>query len=155
MYEKQRHFHNRFPYDAAYFWRHYNSVYCWFFLYAIFRKKGCMYMLPDGFKGMATVFFNDPSGKPEKRNGEKRIFEIPASGMLYTQSVYRKKWNNYYYMKQDGNVQQLMYGDARTEGGSCAYRELDSVWVQDINVKQRDTNDRKLTVAMITVKRTH
>lgn len=58
-------------------------------------------------------------------------------------------------MKNDGNVQQLMYGDARTGGGSFAYRELDSVWVQDINVEQRDTNGRKLTVAMITVKRTH
>ena len=47
-------------------------------------KRADMYLLPEGFKGTATIFFNEPSGIPEKREGQQRIFEIPPSGTLHT-----------------------------------------------------------------------
>lgn len=59
------------------------------------ERRADMYLLPEGFNGTATVFFNDAAGIPDKRSGEKRTFQIPASGTLYTQSIYKKKWNNY------------------------------------------------------------
>ncbi|UCJ07456.1 hypothetical protein KTO58_27990 [Chitinophaga pendula] len=117
------------------------------------EKRADMYILPDGFDGTATIFFSDPGGVPEKQNGQKRFFEIPSSGILHTQSIYKRKWNSY-YVKSDSNLKRLMYGDARM-GGIAAYNDLDSVWVQEMNVGHLDSNGRKLTIVTIIVKRRH
>lgn len=115
-------------------------------------KRTDMYLMPDGFKGTATVFFNDPDGTPEKWDGKRRVFEIPASGILYTQSTYKKKWNNYYYVQSEGRLRQLMCGDARAGGVPISYSSIDSIWIDEIDVVQRDTNNKKLMVATFTVK---
>lgn len=116
------------------------------------EKRADMYLIPDGFKGTATVFFNDPDGTPEKWDGKRRVFEIPASGILYTQSTYKKKWNNYYYVQPDGRLHQLMCGDARAGGVPISYSGIDSIWIDEIDVVQRDTNNKKLMFATFTVK---
>ena len=116
------------------------------------EKRADMYLMPDGFKGTATVFFNDPDGTPEKWDGKRRVFEIPASGILYTQSTYKKKWNNYYYVQSEGRLRQLMCGDARAGGVPISYSGIDSIWIDEIDVVQRDTNNKKLMVATFTVK---
>ncbi len=100
--------------------------------------------------------FNEPAGTPENRSSKKRTFEIPATGTLHTQSIYKKKWNNYYYIKPDGSLRQLMYGDARMAGGVSYRGDFDSVWVhQEMNVSELDTNGKKITVATIAVKRNY
>lgn len=119
------------------------------------EKRADIYLLPEGFNGTATVFFNEPAGAPENRSGEKRTFKIPASGTLHTQSNYKTKWNNYYYVKPDGSLRQLMYGDARMAGGVSYRGDFDSVWVQEMNVSELDTNGKKLTFATIIVKRNY
>lgn len=116
------------------------------------EKRADMYLMPDGFKGTATVFFNDPDGTPEKWDGKRRVFEIPASGILYTQSTYKKKWNNYYYVQSEGRLRQLMCGDARAGGVPISYSGIDSIWIDEIDVVQRDTNNKKLMFATFTVK---
>lgn len=116
------------------------------------EKRADMYLIPDGFKGTATVFFNDPDGIPEKRNGKRRVFEIPASGILYTQSTYKKKWNNYYYVQPEGRLRQLMCGDARAGGVPISYSGIDSIWIDEIDVVQPDTNNKKLMFATFTGK---
>lgn len=93
------------------------------FIMTYCEERADIYLLPKDFNGTATVFFNEPAGTPENRSGEKRTFKIPASGTLHTQSIYKKKWNNYYYVKQDGSLRQLMYGDARMAGG-VSYRAV-------------------------------
>lgn len=115
-------------------------------------KRADMYLMPDGFKGTATVFFNDPDGTPEKWDGKRRVFEIPASGILYTQSTYKKKWNNYYYVQSEGRLRQLMCGDARAGGVPISYSGIDSIWIDEIDVVRRDTNNKKLMFATFTVK---
>jgi len=116
------------------------------------EKRADMYLMPDGFKGTATVFFNDPDGTPEKWDGKRRVFEIPASGILYTQSTYKKKWNNYYYVQSEGRLRQLMCGDARAGGVPISYSGIDSIWIDEIDVVQRDTNNKKLMFATFTLK---
>jgi len=117
------------------------------------EERADMYILPDGFDGPATIFFSDPGGIPEKQNGEKRIFEIPSSGILHTQSIYKRKWNSY-YVKSGDKFKRLMYGNA-SMGGMAAYNDLDSVWVQEMKVSELDMNGRKLTIVTIIVKRRH
>ena len=46
-----------------------------------------------------------------------------------------------------------MYGEIAVGGIPVPYHGLDSVWVQEMNVAQLDSNGRKLTVATINVKR--
>lgn len=116
------------------------------------EKRADMYLMPDGFKGTVTVFFNDPDGMPEKRDGKRRVFEIPTSGTLYTQSAYKKKWNNYYYVQPGGRLRQLRCGDARTGGVPISYTDIDSIWIDETDPVQRDTDSKKLMVATFTVK---
>lgn len=123
-----------------------------FIMTGYWAKRADMYLMPDGFKGTVTVFFNDPSGKPERRDGERRVFEIPASGTLYTQSSYKNKWNNYYYAQRGGRLRQLIYGGARPGGMPIPYSGIDSIWIEEMSVVQRDTNSKKLKVATFTVK---
>lgn len=123
-----------------------------FLLMDYWDKKADMYLIPEGFQGTATIYFDQPLGTPEKKDGEKRIFEIPATGILYTKSSYKKKWINYYYVKPDGKLQQLMFGDARAGGIPISYSSFDSVWVQEMKVAQLDTDGRNVTIATITIK---
>ncbi|MBN9484561.1 MAG: hypothetical protein J0H46_14495 [Bacteroidetes bacterium] len=123
-----------------------------FFFTQYSEKRADMYLMPDGFKGTATVFFNDPDGMPEKWDGKRRVFEIPTSGTLYTQSAYKKKWNNYYYVQPGGRLRQLRCGDARTGGLPISYADIDSIWIDETDAVQRDTDSKKLMVAAFTVK---
>lgn len=105
--------------------------------------------------GTATVFFNDPSGKPEGRNGERRVFEILASRIFLYAKQLQKEWNNYYYVQPGGRLRQLIYGEPRSGGIPNSYSGIDSIWIQKMSVVQCDTNSKKLTVATFTVKEIH
>lgn len=42
-----------------------------FILTGYWAKRADMYLMPGGFKGTVTVFFNVPSGKPERQWGKE------------------------------------------------------------------------------------
>lgn len=115
-------------------------------------NRADIYLMPDGFKGTVTVFFNDPDGMPEKWVGKRRVFEIPASGTLCTQSAYKKKWNTYYYVQPGGRLCQLTCVDVRTGGVPISYTGIDSIWIDEIDAVQHDNDSKKLMVATFTVK---
>lgn len=43
------------------------------------------YLIPKGFKGRANVIFNREDGVPPKYEDGRRLYEIPANGILLTQ----------------------------------------------------------------------
>jgi hypothetical protein len=124
------------------------------FLFAYNKQKNAdMYIVPNDFKGKASVYFNQPAGTPEKVDGEKRIFEIPASGTLYTQSPYKDKWNSYYQATPDGKLEQLIDGNSRTGNGGFAYKDLCNSWIENADFIHSDTNGQKVHIAIFVVGR--
>ena len=62
------------------------------------------YLLPEGFKGRATVIFNQKEGASPKYENGKRVYEIPANGILLTQfkDEYGIVNHHYYYVDSNG-----------------------------------------------------
>ena len=100
------------------------------------NKESDMYLMPYGYKGQVTIFYNQTDGVPEKLDGERRIFEIPTTGVLYTQSSYKRKWDTYYYVQPDGKLQQLMYGSPFSGHAMTAYSASDIPWVSDVHIEK-------------------
>jgi hypothetical protein len=43
-----------------------------------------IHLIPQGFVGHVTLYFDAPNGLPEKWEGNTRLYEIPINGQLYT-----------------------------------------------------------------------
>lgn len=67
------------------------------------------YLLPEGFKGRATVIFNQKEGVPTKYENGRRIYEIPANGILLTQfkDQYGIVNHHYFYIENNGKKTAL------------------------------------------------
>jgi len=82
-------------------------IYLWLFTIVL----GCKnpepetYLIPDGFKGTVNVIFNQTKGEPPRYENGRRIYEIPANGILLTQfkDEYGIIDHEYYYVKHNGN----------------------------------------------------
>ncbi len=75
------------------------------------------YLLPQGFKGRATVIFNQKNGLSEKYKDGRRVYEIPSNGILLTQfkPVYGII-DHHYYMDSNGRKQTLPIYDHNQDG---------------------------------------
>ena len=67
------------------------------------------YLLPKGFTGRATVIFNQKPGAPIKNENGRRVYEIPANGILLTQfkDEYGIVNHKYYYVDSNNNKMLL------------------------------------------------
>lgn len=67
------------------------------------------YLLPENFIGRVTVIFDQDSGSAIKYEGGKRIYEIPANGILRTQFHYEagRVNHHYYYCGDKGKRTEL------------------------------------------------
>lgn len=68
-----------------------------------------VHLIPKGYKGPVIIIFEDKQGKPEKYEDGKRVYEIPADGVLRTQFKKQQEFIapgdlKYYYY--DGNGRQ-------------------------------------------------
>lgn len=80
------------------------------FYLAVLMFGGCKdpepedYLLPQGFKGRATIIFNQKSGTPARYEDGRRVYEIPTSGILLTQfkPEYGIINRRYYYIDNSG-----------------------------------------------------
>jgi hypothetical protein len=67
------------------------------------------YLLPKGFIGRATVIFNQKQGTPPKYENRRRVYEIPANGILLTQ--FKPEYGiispHYYYVERSGKRMPL------------------------------------------------
>ncbi|WP_231590595.1 DUF6843 domain-containing protein [Hymenobacter terrenus] len=49
-----------------------------------------VYLVPQGFRGVVYILFEQPNGVPPEREGWKRIYRIPRSGVLRTQFSFQE-----------------------------------------------------------------
>lgn len=63
-----------------------------------------IHLLPKGFTGIVIIRFNAENGKEERYEDGKRVYEIPANGILDTKFKINEGWSDLpklYYL--DGN----------------------------------------------------
>lgn len=63
-----------------------------------------IHLLPKGFTGIVIIRFNAKNGKEERYEDGKRVYEIPANGILDTKFKINEGWSDLpklYYL--DGN----------------------------------------------------
>ena len=67
------------------------------------------YFIPKGFKGRVNLIFNQIKGEPPKYENGRRIYQIPANGILLTQfkDEYGIVDHQYYYIDGSGNKNPL------------------------------------------------
>ncbi len=44
-----------------------------------------LYLIPDNYKGTVMIIFNQKNGSPAQYKNDKRLYKIPANGILKTQ----------------------------------------------------------------------
>jgi hypothetical protein len=62
------------------------------------------YLIPQGFTGRVNVIFSRRDGAPNKYENGRRVYEIPANGVLLTQfkDEYGLVDHQYYYVDSNG-----------------------------------------------------
>jgi hypothetical protein len=67
------------------------------------------YLIPEGFMGKVNIIFNRKEGSPVKYDDGRRVYEIPADGILLTQFATNDGFINrkYFYKSQSGELRQL------------------------------------------------
>jgi hypothetical protein len=67
------------------------------------------YLIPKGFTGRVNVIFNQKDGASPKYENGRRIYEIPATGVLLTQfkDEYGLVDHQYYYVDSSGKKMPL------------------------------------------------
>ena len=63
------------------------------------------FLLPTGFQGRITVIFNQPNFQPIPIEYGRKIYRIPADGILITSSKFESGYidQQYYYLDNNGN----------------------------------------------------
>ena len=74
------------------------------------------YLIPEGFTGKVNIIFNRKEGSPVKYENERRVYEIPDSGILLTQFTANDGFidRKYYYKNQSGELKRLKTFEADT-----------------------------------------
>lgn len=67
------------------------------------------YLIPEGFAGKVNIIFNRKEGSPVKYKDKRRIYEIPADGILLTQFTTNDGFINrkYYYKTKSEELKPL------------------------------------------------
>ena len=76
------------------------------------RSEPEVHLIPSGYVGTIYIVHNRSDGTPLKREGRARLYEIPADGVLWSQSSTNLGWARptdfkYYYVGADGKRQPL------------------------------------------------
>ena len=70
-----------------------------------------IHLLPAGYQGDVFIIPGVATGAPARREGQARVFSIPASGILITQDHPSAEWHlsQFYYVQLSGERQRLEY----------------------------------------------
>lgn len=68
------------------------------------RGEPELHLIPAGYEGPVVIIFDDPDGAPPEYEGESRLYEIPANGVLRTRFTRSDGWIRpiYMYVDQQG-----------------------------------------------------
>jgi len=101
-----------------------------YLLFNISSPSKDIFLIPKGFTGQVTIYYDRPNGQKEEHEGNWRIYKIPQNGILETK--FRLKGNSidlsgakYYYVDSTGKRIELKH--------YCNYCEIkDTVSIQVI-----------------------
>jgi hypothetical protein len=82
------------------------------------------YIIPTNYTGPVIVLFNQSTGKPEKYNNGKRIYEIDKNGILKTQFVFQEGFRDINYKYSNGKSVRYLWPS-------------DKVWSDTINLNSK------------------
>lgn len=70
-----------------------------------------MFILPEGYRGVVYIFYDQKNGEPIKSEQGKRVFEIPPNGILKTQFSLNTGWHSpgKYFYKENGKLIEIPY----------------------------------------------
>jgi hypothetical protein len=70
-----------------------------------------VFILPDGYRGVVFILYNQPNGNPVKYELEKRVYEIPSNGILKTQFSFNVGWHHFgkYFYKQGDKLVEIPF----------------------------------------------
>lgn len=71
------------------------------------QESADQYIVTNGYTGKVTIMYDQPNGAAVKFKGKKRVFEIPANGILQTQASHKDDWTEYYYLLPNGNLKRI------------------------------------------------
>ena len=68
-----------------------------------------MTLIPDGYTGTVKILFDQKNGTEKKYEGEKRVYEIPESGILKTKfgPQFGYHFPEYYYVSKNGKRTEI------------------------------------------------
>lgn len=68
-------------------------------------------LIPEGYTGPVVIIFNQSDGTPVKYEDNKRVYEIPKSGILKTQFSKNTGFqiNEFYYVSDKGKRTKIEY----------------------------------------------
>ncbi|MGB7070288.1 MAG: hypothetical protein WBD22_12405 [Pyrinomonadaceae bacterium] len=64
-----------------------------------------IFVLPEGYRGVVLIFYDQKEGEPKKYERGKRVYKIPRSGILKTQFSHDEGWQHFGEYFYDGNGQ--------------------------------------------------
>ena len=76
------------------------SIFLLIILMACQRGEPEIVIVPEGYTGYVIIIYNQDNGAPVRYEGEKRVYEIPESGILRTQFSGNYGWvgfTEFYY----------------------------------------------------------
>ena len=76
------------------------------------------FLVPDGFQGRINVIFNQPNAAPIPVEDGRRIYHIPADGILITNSKLETGFidQEYYYVDKEGKRIKIAVQDLNDKG---------------------------------------
>lgn len=77
------------------------------FLYATvqvmrLRANGSVYLIPDGYIGPVVIAYDDSAGVAEEREGRRRTYRVPRTGMMRARFGRDRGFAEFYYVRADG-----------------------------------------------------
>lgn len=91
------------------------AFFCLFLFYVeqSCTKKGDdeIHLIPKGFTGTVAIIFGQADGIPQKWEKGKRVYEIPANGILKTQFSFNAGLisDKYYYIDNSGHRMEIPF----------------------------------------------
>lgn len=82
------------------------------------------YIIPTSYTGPVIVLFNQSTGKPEKYNNGKRIYEIDKNGILKTQFKFQEGFRDINYKYSNGKTVRYLWPS-------------DKIWSDTINLNSK------------------
>ena len=73
------------------------------------KTENTLTLIPDGYEGTIRILFDQENGTEKKYEGEKRVYEIPKSGILKTKfsPQFGYQFPEYYYVSKKGKRTEI------------------------------------------------